>query len=117
MERAQRDVYVHSLALLTCEADALPEGGSDTPYTLPRFGLHVECGGGFYVRSLVSDLGRSVGSCAHMTKLVRTKQGAFGLLHALPESRWSLADIASSIDHGKKLLEEELDVTSTTELR
>lgn len=41
---------------------------------LPAFGLEVECGGGFYVRTLVEDLARALGSRAHMIMLERTRQ-------------------------------------------
>jgi tRNA pseudouridine55 synthase len=38
---------------------------------LPSFRLEVECGGGFYIRSLIDDLGKDCGSYAHMTALLR----------------------------------------------
>jgi len=43
--------------------------------------LRIECGGGTYVRTLIVDLARAIGSAAHMTALERVKQGPF----ALPE--------------------------------
>ena len=132
VEREQRDVFVYALSLPASEAEAFV-GGSAAPYTLPRVGLALECSGGFYVRSLISDLGewiasrtvllfvrtlttflsatcrlaRSLGTGAHMTKLVRTKQGAFSAAQSLPESRWTLADIASSVEEGRLLLHEQ----------
>jgi tRNA U55 pseudouridine synthase TruB len=45
--------------------------------SLPSFGLDISSGGGFYVRSLISDLARSVGGRAHMTDLMRVKQVRF----------------------------------------
>ena len=44
-----------------------------------RFQLHVRCGGGTYVRTLIVDLARAVGSAAHMTALARTQHGPFCL--------------------------------------
>ena len=44
-----------------------------------RFELHVRCGGGTYVRTLIVDLARAVGSAAHMTALARTQHGPFCL--------------------------------------
>jgi tRNA U55 pseudouridine synthase TruB len=41
------------------------------PAELPSFKLEVECGGGFYVRSLIDDLGKDCDSYAHMTALLR----------------------------------------------
>lgn len=62
VEREARPVTVDSLR----QADpALP---------LPQVGLELECGGGFYVRALIEDLGRALGTRAHMTALERTKQ-------------------------------------------
>jgi tRNA pseudouridine55 synthase len=39
--------------------------------------LHIECGSGTYIRSLVRDIGRALDSAATMTFLVRTRSGAF----------------------------------------
>eukprot|EP00658_Telonema_sp_P-2_P059577 TRINITY_DN4861_c0_g1_i2.p1 TRINITY_DN4861_c0_g1~~TRINITY_DN4861_c0_g1_i2.p1 ORF type:complete len:239 (-),score=45.24 TRINITY_DN4861_c0_g1_i2:488-1204(-) len=47
--------------------------------SLPEFELSVECSGGTYVRTLVADVGRAVGSRAHMTALTRTRAGEFEL--------------------------------------
>ncbi|RPB09245.1 pseudouridine synthase, partial [Morchella conica CCBAS932] len=41
--------------------------------------IRMTVGSGFYVRSLVYDLGEALGSAAHMVKLVRTHQGDFKL--------------------------------------
>ncbi|KAI5945981.1 putative tRNA pseudouridine synthase 1 [Manis javanica] len=61
----------------------------------PFFTLDVECGGGFYIRSLVSDIGKELSSCANVLELTRTRQGPFTLEeHALPEDRWTIGDIA-----------------------
>ncbi|TSK14744.1 putative tRNA pseudouridine synthase 1 [Bagarius yarrelli] len=61
----------------------------------PLFTLDVECGGGFYVRSLVHDLGKALSSCAHVRELTRTKQGQFTLQeHVLREERWTVQDIS-----------------------
>ncbi|XP_031179817.1 probable tRNA pseudouridine synthase 1 [Sander lucioperca] len=64
----------------------------------PLFTLDIECGGGFYVRSLVDDLGKALSSCAHVKELIRTKQGQFTLEeHALPEEQWTLEHILRSL--------------------
>ncbi|GAB1302565.1 Probable tRNA pseudouridine synthase 1 [Apodemus speciosus] len=70
----------------------------------------VECGGGFYIRSLVSDIGKELSSCARVLELTRTKQGPFTLAqHALPEDRWTIDDIARSLEPcALSLLPEEL---------
>uniref|UniRef100_A0A667XHC9 Pseudouridylate synthase TRUB1 n=1 Tax=Myripristis murdjan TaxID=586833 RepID=A0A667XHC9_9TELE len=64
----------------------------------PLFTLDIECGGGFYVRSLVDDLGKALSSCAHVKELTRTKQGQFTLKdHALREEHWTLEHILHSM--------------------
>ncbi|XP_061912359.1 probable tRNA pseudouridine synthase 1 [Entelurus aequoreus] len=64
----------------------------------PLFTLDIECGGGFYVRSLVDDLGKALSSCAHVKELIRTKQGQFTLEdHALQEEHWTLEHILKSL--------------------
>ncbi|CAH6938837.1 Trub1 [Phodopus roborovskii] len=93
--RPARPVTVYSISLLSCQ--------------LPLFTLDVECGGGFYIRSLVNDIGRELSSCAHVLELTRTKQGPFTLEeHALPEGRWTIDDIARSLEHCTSLLPDEL---------
>lgn len=48
-------------------------------------------------------------SCAHVLELTRTKQGPFTLEeHALPEDRWTIDDIAQSLEHCTSLLPDEL---------
>ncbi|GAB5578802.1 probable tRNA pseudouridine synthase 1 [Prionailurus iriomotensis] len=70
---------------------------------------YVECGGGFYIRSLVSDIGKELSSCANVLELTRTKQGPFTLEeHALPEDKWTIDDIAQSLEHCSSLLPAEL---------
>lgn len=63
-------------------------------FTPPLFTLDIECGGGFYVRSLVDDLGKALSSCAHVKSLTRTKQGQFTLEeHVLREDHWTLENV------------------------
>ncbi|XP_077595741.1 pseudouridylate synthase TRUB1 [Stigmatopora nigra] len=67
-------------------------------FKLPYFTLEIECGGGFYVRSLVDDLGKALSSCAHVKELIRTKQGQFTLeQHTLYEDQWTLEHIVKSL--------------------
>jgi tRNA pseudouridine55 synthase len=62
-----------------------------------EFVMTLETSGGFYVRSLVNDMGKAVGSCAHMTKLVRTRQGPWTLDSTLPI-------LDTMVDEGQKLV-------------
>ncbi|XP_068054260.1 pseudouridylate synthase TRUB1 isoform X4 [Anomalospiza imberbis] len=68
-------------------------------------GKDVECGGGFYVRSLINDIGKELSTCASMQELTRTKQGPFTLEeHALHEDKWTIDEIAQSLEHCTALL-------------
>ena len=63
VERAPRRVHVKRF-----DVAALGEG---------RYRFEVVCGSGTYVRSLVDDLGRTLGGGAHLAVLRRTRVGAF----------------------------------------
>jgi len=41
------------------------------------FDLRVSCSGGTYIRSLIVEMGRAIGSAAHMVELRRTRHGPF----------------------------------------
>jgi tRNA pseudouridine55 synthase len=81
VEVEARPVQVDRLELVAEDEDG-------RPLEWPHFGLEIECGGGTYVRSLISDLARAAGSRAHMTALRRTKQGPFLLKHCLEKDLW-----------------------------
>ena len=68
VERAPRRVRIDRLELLELD--------------LPRIKLAIACSKGTYVRSLVADIGRALGSGAHMTELRRTRSGVFTLAMA-----------------------------------
>jgi tRNA pseudouridine55 synthase len=70
VERAPRHVQVHELVLLSFEG---PEAVR----------LRVRCSKGTYVRALAADLGRALGSAAHLTGLRRIGSGPFRLAAAL----------------------------------
>lgn len=63
-----RPVDVHVFELLS-EADLLDALLGDG--AVPQLRLHVECGSGTYVRSLVRDLGEALGCGAHVAELRR----------------------------------------------
>jgi tRNA pseudouridine55 synthase len=78
VERAARPVTVHSLDLVELRPGPAPEAV-----------VAISCSGGTYVRSLADDLGRAVGSAAHLAALRRTRAGAFALdrAHRVDELR------------------------------
>jgi tRNA pseudouridine55 synthase len=66
VERAPRPIVIHELELLDF-----------TPGTEPRGTVAVACSGGTYVRSLAADLGRALGTLAHLASLRRMAVGRF----------------------------------------
>jgi tRNA pseudouridine55 synthase len=85
VERQPRPISIYDLRLIhhkDCNGDGGDDGhdGFDLP-GLPYFHIDVTCGGGTYVRSLLLDIAshKSISSTAHMTALVRTRQGPFSL--------------------------------------
>ncbi|XP_048406957.1 probable tRNA pseudouridine synthase 1 [Stegostoma tigrinum] len=83
-------------------------GLSVQDYNPPLFTLNVECGSGFYVRSLVNDLGKELSSCAHVKELIRTKQGPFTLdEHALQEEKWTISEIVKAVESCVQLVPSE----------
>jgi len=66
VERAPRPIVIHELGLL-----------GFTPGERPGATIEVACSGGTYVRSLAADLGRALGTLAHLASLRRTAVGRF----------------------------------------
>ncbi|KAJ1678168.1 pseudouridine synthase pus4 [Spiromyces aspiralis] len=54
-------------------------GTATRDHELTTFKLGVVCGGGTYVRSLISDIAEEVGTRGFVSGLVRTRQGPFEL--------------------------------------
>jgi tRNA pseudouridine55 synthase len=58
-----------------------------TQFRSPEFDFVVRCSSGTYVRSLVADVGTALGPGAHLSRLVRTRVGPFGLDRAVMLNR------------------------------
>jgi tRNA pseudouridine55 synthase len=56
-------------------------------WALPEVVIDVYCSSGTYVRSLANDLGKDLGTGAHLVGLRRTKSGRFTLRDAVPLRR------------------------------
>lgn len=82
-------------------------------FDLPHFTLLISCGAGFYVRSLVHDLGIALDSYAHVTKLCRIKQGLFTLEDCLPMDHLSLEQIL----HVCNKIQNKYSVTADTSIK
>lgn len=48
-------------------------------FSAPYFQIKIICGKGFYVRSLINDIGKKLNSLSHMVDLRRTLSGAFSI--------------------------------------
>lgn len=92
IEVEPREVEVHAFELLS--ANDLLDGGE------PLLRLHVECGSGTYVRSLVRDLGEALGCGAHVAELRRLWVDPFR------EPRmWTLEALEELADGGRHCLD------------
>lgn len=96
VERKSRLVSVYDLDLIDHHYNS-QTNKPDIPIQLPQFGLSICSSGGFYVRSLISDLARECNGCAHMTDLLRLEHGKFGLSDCLYEPDWTYQNICKHV--------------------
>lgn len=95
VEVEPREVEVHEFALQS-SGDLL----DDLQGVPPQLRLHVECGSGTYVRSLVRDLGEALGCGAHVAELRRLWVDPFR------EPRmWTLEELHSLAERSERSLE------------
>ena len=93
----EREVDVHAFELQSAAdlLDALLENGAP-----PLLRLHIECGSGTYVRSLVRDLGELLGCGAHVAELRRLWVDPFR------EPRmWTLEALQALAERGERSLD------------
>lgn len=88
VEREKRPVTIYSIELVDDPAKAIQ---------LPAFALAVSCSGGTYIRTLISDIARACKGRAHMTGLVRCKQGPFVLADCVHEQDWKYQDLVDAL--------------------
>ena len=86
------DVEIKPRAVEVFELDLLS-------VNLPKFEIEMFSASGFYVRSLIRDIGYSLDSVATTTKLQRIKQGPFTMEHVLPQEDWTVEKINEAIEH------------------
>lgn len=97
VERAERDITIHALELASTE-----DGTID---------FTVRCSKGTYIRVLAADVGRALGTVAHLERLRRTAVGPFRIadakgpdeLKSTPASEWPLVSIASALGGVRRL--------------
>lgn len=73
-------------------------------FSFPLLNLSISCSKGTYIRSLARDIGISLGSCAYLHSLKRTKQGNFKLSNAIKANNADLEKIYS-IEEATNFLE------------
>jgi len=101
------DIEIEAREVVIYDLEYLPE--DDNGKTLPCFGLDVECGGGTYIRSLVRDMGDSLGTCATMTSLERTHQGRFTLDDVLTREDWTVENVYAAVERWNSVLADGAD--------
>jgi tRNA pseudouridine55 synthase len=92
VEREARDITIHALELRLVEPAAID--------------FVVRCSKGTYIRVLAADLGRALGTVAHLERLRRTAVGPFTIEQArtpdtlknAPTGDWNLVPIASALE-------------------
>ena len=82
VELDPRPVFVHEVRI--------------TDWDPPVATVNIECGKGFYVRSLAHDLGNALGCGGHLTSLVRRRTGPFHL-----DDSVSLEEAVQGIESGR----------------
>lgn len=75
-----------------------------TPEAASAWDVRITCGGGTYIRALARDLGRAVGSAAHLRSLRRVRSGVFDVADAvsvrdLLEGRAELRSPLAALPH------------------
>ena len=94
VEVEEREVDVHEFALQSA-GDLL----DDLQGVPPQLRLHVECGSGTYVRSLVRDLGEALGCGAHVAELRRLWVDPFR-----EPKMWTLGELEALAGRGDRNL-------------
>ena len=83
VQLAARNVEIHAIRVLS--------------YNWPRMELEIICGSGTYIRSIARDLGRVLGCGGLMSRLERTRIGAFSGSEAVPAAELTLQSIQAAL--------------------
>ena len=101
VEREARPVTIFELELL-------PDGTDGTDPSNGEYVLDVTCSGGTYIRTLIDDIGATLGCGASMAALLRTQVGVFTLDRAVTLEDLEDARDAGTLDERVMPLEEAL---------
>lgn len=109
--RGQR---LHKMARMGKEVDRKPRPQTIYELRVLEFDgseatFDVRCSAGTYIRTLINDIGETLGSGAHMKSLVRTEAGGFTLGDAVPLDSASPEHLRPLVDAVKGLFRFEVD--------
>ena len=92
-ELARKGVEIErkAVAVSIYQLEIISDGELRTPHSTIR--IRVVCSAGTYIRTLAEDIGRSVGTGAHLAELQRTRAGRFNISEAI-----TLADLEEMAD-------------------
>ncbi|HEY0961366.1 MAG TPA: tRNA pseudouridine(55) synthase TruB [Pseudomonadales bacterium] len=96
-----RDVTIHALQLLAHDGD--------------EFDIEVSCSKGTYVRTLAEDIGKALGTGAHLTALRRLKAGPFSLAESMTIEQ--LAQLAGNGELDAKLIPPDRAIADLPDVR
>lgn len=104
VERASRPIHIDALHL---------ESAADG-----QLGFNVSCSKGTYVRVLAEDIGKSLGTVAHLKTLRRTRFGSFDLSRAVDLKHWDptscdLVSVRQALAHLPSVAVDDAGVTAT----
>ena len=88
IERKAVSVNISKLELVS----KLPASSSGQASKTDTVKLRIRCSAGTYIRTLAEDIGRAVGSGAHLTELRRTRAGKFRIQDAVTLEELEAAD-------------------------
>lgn len=97
--RAGQDVQLKSRSIVVSSFERLREPRVDQFERTPVVDVDVmvDCSSGTYIRALARDLGRKLGTAAHLTALRRTRIGEFGIDRAK-----TLSELETMVEAGQK---------------
>ena len=98
MGATTKDVEIEARAVEVYELDLID-------FNSPKFNVEIFSASGFYVRSLIRDIGYSLDSVATTTKLQRIKQGPFTMDDVLSKDDWTVEKINAAITQLNAVLE------------
>ncbi len=107
IERKSVKVMIHKLE----QTPPPPATDDESIFERSTLGIQVSCSAGTYIRTLAEDIGRELGTGAHLTELRRTAAGKFSISQAITleelvemdEPACGLIPMEDAVDHLHKI--------------